>query len=493
MALREKVTFGMKWGSISLAVVRITRILTMIVLARILTPEIFGIYAIANTAIQAIAVLGDIGFGAAYIQRTVIDEKDEKIAINTVFAFGLIVDSMMFLVVFLGAPFIASFFETDVLVNILKVMAVLFLLEPAVGICNVILIKRLEFGKIAAAEIIEIFSYSIVAITLAAAGYEIWGLIFGIVISKLTFCILLIKLSGWSPGFEIKPQVALELFGFGKFMWAFGVLSALGGALDKVIIGKYWGAINLGYYHLAFNLCNLPASAFSMLINKISFPAFSKLQDNPERMKRALLKIISNVSMLVLPASLGLIATADELIITVFGTQWQSAIPAVKILALYGLTLSVSSVTGPAFQALGKPNVLLYTSINHHIILIALLILLRNHGVTGICYAVLIPVIVSSGIAFVLIGKYLNIRLKELFKAMSMPVALSILMYGVVKSLKYGSAIFMTIEPLYMLIINVFFGAAIYLITSLLLNRRMFIEFKDTVFEIFRSKGVAFQ
>jgi len=483
----------LKWGAISLVVVRVTRILTMTILARLLTPEIFGVFAMANTAIQTISVFREIGFGAAYIQRIDTDEKDAKIAINTTFVFGLAVDLLVFLTVFFGAPVVASFFDTQQLVSVLRVMAVLFLVNPIIGICNVILTKRIEFNKIATVEITEILVYSIVAITLAATGFEIWGLIIGMVLSRLTACVLITKLSGWKPGFKIKLSMAKELFGFGKYMWAFGALSAVGGALDRVIIGKYWGAVNLGYYTLAFNLCNLPASAFSMLINKITFPAFSKLQDNPIKMKMAVLKIVSIVSMIVLPASLGLMATAEELIITVFGGQWLPAIPPIKILAIYGLFLSISAITGPAFKALGKPHVLLYTSINHHIILIALLFLFRNQGVVGMCYAVLIPIIVSSIIAFVLIQHYLGIGFREISSALSIPVILSFAMYGFIAGLKYSSAKYITLEPHFILIINVFAGAATYLALSMLLNKKMVDEFKNAVLEIFRSKGVAFQ
>ena len=493
MSLRSQVTFGFKQATVALIVVRITKIITMIVLARLLNPEIFGIFAMANTTIITITTLREIGFGAAYIQRIDADEKDSKNAIDTVFTIGLVVDLLILVALVYGAPVIAAFFGSKDLINVLRFMAILFLIEPVLGICSAILVKRLEFGKLAAADIIEVFTFSVVAITLAVMEFKIWGIICGIIISKSGYCILLIKFSAWKPNLKFDTKIARELFGFGKFMWAFGALSAVGGALDRVVIGKYWGAVNLGYYHLAFNLCSLPASAFSMLINKITFPAFSKLQKNPEKMKEALLKILSNVSIIVIPASFGLMVTADELIVTVLGQQWKASIPLVRILSIYGLTLSISAITGPAFQALGKPYVLFYTSINHHIIMFALLFLLRKYGVIGICYAVLIPLIISSIIAFFLIVRYLDIRFKDLISAVSMPVILSITMYGVIEGLRYGSAMITNIETEFMLVINVLAGIATYLILSILLNKKMLYEFKDSALEIIKSKKVLHQ
>ena len=480
----------MKWGTISLVVARITRILSMVVLARLLSPQIFGIFAMANTAIHTIAVFREIGFGAAYIQRLDKDEVDSQIAVNTAFSLGLIIDFFVFSAIFCGAPLIANFFDTNELTNVLRVLAIIFLLEPVIGICNAILAKRLDFGKIALSEIAQVSVYASVAIIFAALGFEVWGLILAVVASKITTSILLVKLSGWRPGFQIKFVLVKEMFGFGKFMWAFAALSAVGGALDRVLIGKYWGAANLGYYHLAFNLCNLPASAFSQLINKITFPAFSKLQQDPDRIKSALLRIISNVSMLVMPASFGLVAVADEFIITIFGSQWVGTIPLIKILAFYGLTLSISAITGPVFKALGKPHVLFYTSINHHIILIVLLFLFRNQGVIGICYAVLIPLVVSSLIAIVLIERYLKIKLYDLLSAISMPLVLSFLMYGIVRGTKYLIETKITHEPQMVFMFGATVGSLSYILLSFLLNKDMLNQFKLTAIEIIKSKNM---
>ena len=124
-----------------------------------------------------------------------------------------------------------------------------------------------------------------------------------------------------------------------------------------------------------------------------------------QRIKK--IKTLSNVSIISMPLSCGLMAVSEEFILTVYGLKWEPVVPLVKVLAFYGMTLSVSSVTGSIFKTIGKPNLLLYTSIFHHILMISLLLLLRGYGVIGICYAVLIPVLVSSTIAFSLITNFL--------------------------------------------------------------------------------------
>ena len=489
MSLRKKVTFGVKWATASLVVVRMVRFVTLVVLARILTPEIFGLVAMANVVVETIGVIREIGFGAAYIQRQDKEENSAKIAANTAFIFGLIISLILFAGLLLFSPKIALFFKLEALENVVKVMAFTFIIDPVLGICGVILNKELEFGKIATGEITQIVAYSIIAVLLAFLGFGVWSIVLGTLISKLIHTIVLLYFSGWRPTVQVDLRVAKEMFAFGKYMWAFAILSAAGRALDRVLIGRFWGTASLGHYHIAFNLCNMPATAISFLINKITFPVFSQFQDDTIRLKNALLRILSIVSIVVMPLSLGLIATADIFVLSIYGPKWSQVIPLVQVLAIYGMTLSISAVTGPVFKAIGKPNILLYTSLNHHIILVISLILLRNYGVIGICYALLIPIVISALIAFVLIIKLLHIHWNELIIPIIKPGLAATIMFLMVKAFQNHSLLAFMVSPILKLTVLIMIGALTYTITSICLNRTLFNDFRYTVFEIIKSKG----
>lgn len=333
----------------------------------------------------------------------------------------------------------------------------------------------------------QIITYSITAITLAILNCGIWSIVFGQIISNLVHGCFLVIYSKWRPTILFNWRAAKEMFAFGKYMWLFSIFSAASRAIDRILIGRFWGAESLGYYHIAFNLCKMPANAFSLMINKVTFPAYSKLQEDITQLKTGFLKVLSSVAIIVIPLSLGLIATADVFVVTLYGSKWRPAIPLVQVLAIYGMSLSISAVTGPVFQALGKPSVLLYTSLIHHIILILSLFLLRNHGVIGICYAVLIPSIVSSTIAFYLIAKMLNMRINEMMSNIIKPGLSAGIMFLLVKLLQYGMNESISVHPTLSLFTSIIFGGVVYLFITNYLNRKSFKEFRVTLIEIIKS------
>ncbi|MCK4791248.1 MAG: polysaccharide biosynthesis C-terminal domain-containing protein, partial [Desulfobacteraceae bacterium] len=165
------------------------------------------------------------------------------------------------------------------------------------------------------------------------------------------------------------------------------------------------------------------------------------------------------------------------------------AIPLVQVLAIYGMILSISAVTGPIFKAIGKPNILFYTSLNHHIILVISLILLRDYGVIGICYALLIPVVISALIAFIIIRKLLHIHWIELIIPIIKPGLAAAIMFIMVKAFQNHSLLTILLSPVLKLTVLIMIGALTYTLTSICLNRTLFKDFRYTVFEIIKSKG----
>jgi O-antigen/teichoic acid export membrane protein len=266
-------------------------------------------------------------------------------------------------------------------------------------------------------------------------------------------------------------------------------LSALGDAVDKVMIGKVLGAASLGYYGLAFTLSNLPATNISSLVNQITFPAFSKVQNDRAMLKNAFIKTLSHVSIISMPVAFGILAVAENLVVVVCGRKWLPAVPLIKILVFYGMSLSISSLAGPIFKAIGKPNVMLYTSILHHFIKISLLFLLIGYGAVGICYAVVIPLFLSSVIAFVLVAHYLELTTTEIIKPISTPIVCSVAMFGAIKifeiSIKANAAL-----PLNTLLLSsITLGIGAYLVAAFFVSRPLLVEFKNTLSAVIRSKG----
>lgn len=489
MSIKSQITFGIKLTSISLVIVRIARFITSIVLARLLFPEMFGLIAMANVAINIIAVIREVGFGAAFVQRKFQNIKDEDRAANTTFVLGSILNLVLFAICFLLAPFIAQFFQSNEVTSVIKILAISFLLESFVTVPMFILQKKLEFGKVAYSEIIRSICGAIIGITLAVSGFGVWSLVFSQLGSMIVFSGVLLYYSKWWPKIEFDWQISKGLFSYGKYLWAFSITSAIGAALDKAIIGRFWGAASLGFYDLAFNLSNMPTTLISSLINRITFPAYAKVQEDRLMLKSALLKTLSGVSIVTAPIAFGFLAVSHDFILTIYGQKWIAAAPLVNILAFYGLSLSISSITGSVFMAIGKPNVILYTSLLHHGIMVILLFLFRNYGVIGICYAVLIPMIVSSLIAFGLIIHYLKYAFYELTEPLLKSISSAFMMYLSIKMFQYFVLQRISSPIEIELLCSILLGIVSYVMFSFIINYSISREFIKLLKDVLISRG----
>jgi O-antigen/teichoic acid export membrane protein len=481
MSDSHQVHVGIKWIGGSVAFTQLVRFLTTAVLARLLTPEIFGLVAMAQVAIQLISVIREVGVGAAYIQRQDRGPEDAAAAANTTFLMSLAVNGLLFVLAWFAAPLVVRFFDNAELLAVLRVMFMLFLIDAFDTTPSMILQKRLEFDKTALAEIAASGMNAVVAISLAAAGYGVWSLVVGQLSSRLARTGLVFVLSGFRPRLQFDRAIAHQLFAYGRYLWGFAVLSAVGGSLDRLILGRGLGAATLGVYSLAFNLANLPATHISRLINQITFPSFVRVQHDHANLRSALHKTIRHVTMLSIPIAFGTLAVAHDLILTVYGEKWRAAIPIVQVLAFFGLSLSLSSITGPILKAIGKPQILLYSSLLHHTLLAVLLLTLARHGAVAIAYAVLIPMLVSATLAYGLIVYYISFPLRDLLEPLVRTGAPAIAMYLAVKAFDARfDAAFAPPMPV-SLLASVVVGGVVYLTLSALVNRKSLVEIFSTL------------
>ncbi len=487
MSDSNQVHVGIKWIGASLAFSQLVRFLTTAVLARLLTPEMFGLVAMAHVAIQLISVVREVGIGAAYVQRQDSGPK-EMIAANTTFVMSLALNAALFALAWFGAPLIARFFEAAELLAVLRAMFALFIIDAFDLTPATILQKRLAFDKIARAEIAAAGANALVAIGLAAAGFGVWSLVAGQLAARLVRTGLVFALSRYRPRLQFDRAIARALFDYGRYLWAFTALSAIGGTLDRLILGRGLGAASLGFYNMAHNLSNLPATHISRLVNQITFPSFARMQHDHEQLRSALHKTLRHVALLAVPLAFGMLAVAHDLILTVYGEQWRPAIPIVEVLAFFGLSLSVSSITGPILKAIGKPQILLYSSLLHHTLLAVLLLALVRHGVVAIAYAVLVPMLASAALSYGLIVHYIAFPLRDLLGPLARTGGPAFAMYLIVKA--FDARFDAAVEPAapVSLLASVAVGGAVYLALSALVNRADLRELLSTLRRAFFSR-----
>lgn len=469
-----KVQAGLKWTALSMVLFRFARLGTTIVLARILTREDFGLVTMAMAFILAFQALRDVGFGPAFVQRKDLGEAEERVFASTMFWVVLGVSGAMFAVAWLLAPFAAGFFpELPGLAPILRGVFVLLLIEGVSMTPTAVLQKRLEFGLIARGEAVGIVLHAALSILFAVLGFGPWSIILGTLGSRGAQTAYVLRLARWRPARVFDRAAARELFGFGRYLWGNSLLGASSKIVDKMTVGRLLDDATLGVYGNAYNLCTTASKPIYSIILRVTFPALSRIQDDRPAMRRAVLAALGNVALVTVPLSVGLAAVAEDFVVVVYGETWRPMAPLVRVLASYGIVMSLASITAPVLMALGRVRRMFHFALLGQLLMVALFVALGRHGAMGIAAGLVIATTTAEVAAFVYAARALELPLAEAAAPVVRVAVAALVMAAVV----LGTAGLLAAAPEWLrLAVTVAVGVGAYLGAQVTFNRAQFRE-----------------
>jgi len=370
------------WNYASFASGKVLVLVTLAVLARLLTPAEFGIVGFATLALAYLAVLKDLGLGGALIQR----KDDIEEAAQTIYTLNLVLGAVLTAATILAAPLVAAFFDEPLVTPILRVLSISFLIEALGSVHLVLLARRLDFRRKLVPDIGRALVKGGVAITAAALGFGVWALVWGQLAGVATSSILVRFVVPWRPRLVVHRRLVRPLLGFGMPLVIVNIQHAVWANLDYVVIGRFLGDAALGIYVLAYRLPELLIQSIWRVVAGAAFPFFSTLQDSPDLLRRGFLKTIRYSQLLVVPLALGLLISAEPAVGALFGDQWSEAIPVLRILALFTLVASVGYNAGDVYKAIGRPGILAKLGIIDLAILAPALIVAAPHGIVAVAW-----------------------------------------------------------------------------------------------------------
>ena len=323
------------------------------ILARILAPNDFGLLGIALLAMMVLETFSQTGFHAALIQKR--GKAEEYLdATWTVSALrGLVLFSLLFL----GAPLAASFFNAPEATNIIRVIAVVCLLRGLTNVGVIYFQKDLEFRKVFLLQVSSTLADFAVAVSAALILRSVWALVFGLLAAAVVRLILSYLIHPYRPRPRLDLAQARELFGFGKWILAAAVLAFLVTQGDKIFAGKVLGVTALGLYQMAFQFASAPALEAGLVISQVTFPAYSKLQDNLLGLREGFLRTLQLTAFVAVPMAGGIFIVAPEFTKILLGDKWMPMVSAMQVLALWGLVSSIRATMGPVCWAVGRPDI----------------------------------------------------------------------------------------------------------------------------------------
>jgi O-antigen/teichoic acid export membrane protein len=392
--LTQRAAGAAWWSALEIAARYGVQFVVMIVLARLLTPEDFGLIAMLVVFTGIGALLIDSGFGTALIQRQLSSDDDE----TTVFLFTTCASIVVAGVLWVAAPAIADFYKQPTLVSLTRFLASVLPLGAVGAVPDALLTMKLNFKDRTKAEVVASLCSGAVAVILAWRGLGAWSLAWQAVISIGLRAALLWLYSGWRPRGRFSWASFQGLFGFGSYMLLSGLLDALSTRLQSLLIGKLFDSRALGYYTLAQNTQQAPASFMGSVLGRVGLPVFATVADQRQKLLGALRLSLRIATFLFVPCMLGMAVVAKPLVILLYGSRWTPAAPILAILAVSASFWPLHVLNLAAVNAQGRSDLFFRLAVIKKVTAIGLIILASPGGPIAIAWAVLAASVFSVAV-----------------------------------------------------------------------------------------------
>ncbi len=325
------------------------RIGSLMVLARLLDPKDFGLVGMVTAFTGVLNLFRDFGLSAATVQR--VDVTDEQI--STLFWINILVGVILALSLTALAPVVVGFYHEPHLLWVTIVLSTAFLFNAAGVQHSALLQRQMRFTALATIEIISLITSTSIGISMAVAGFGYWALVATAVSVPLVGTLCLWQTTGWIPG---KPRLQSglhSLMRFGGTLTLISVVMYIAYNLEKVLLGRFWGANAVGIYGRAFQLINMPTENLNSSVGEVAFSALSRVQNDPGRFRNYFLKGYSLVLALTIPMTIAVCLFAHDLIFVLLGPKWKDAAEILRLLAPTILIFALINPIGWLIFSLG--------------------------------------------------------------------------------------------------------------------------------------------
>ena len=365
----------------------------LVILARILAPHDFGLLGIALLTMATLETFSQTGFQQALIQK----KEDIRSHLNAAWTVLILRGFILFAILYLIAPYAAVFFNAPEAKPIIQVIGLSILLQAFTNIGVIYFQKELEFNKEFKYQFVGTLTDFIVAVSAILILRNVWALVFGLLAGNAARCLVSYLIHPYRPHFSSDLGKAKELFGFGRWILGSSILVFLITHGDDIFVGKLLGATALGFYQLAYRISNMPATEITHVISQVSFPAYSKLQDDLAKLREAYLRVLQVTTFLSFPIAGLIFVLAPDFTKILLGEKWMPMVPAMQVLAIFGAIRAFGATTGSIFQGVGRPSILTKLAAIQLLMMIAIIYPLTNEfGIFGTAIAILIPNLITQ-------------------------------------------------------------------------------------------------
>jgi len=414
-SLQQKTIKSGFWSLASRFSTRGLDLIKFVIVARLLNPNDFGLLGIALLTLAVFQVFTQTGFKESIIQN----KNNIKGHLNTAWTTLIIRGIFLYIIVFISAPFISMFFAEPRAELIIQVMGITLILEGMQNIAIVLLHKELEFQKRFLLDLGRTLPSFILTVSLAFIIKNVWALVYGSLIGGVGMLFISYSVHPYRPKLEFNKEKAKEMFGFGKWVLGESIVVFIATQGDDIFLGKVLGVYALGFYTLAFQISNTPATEITHVISQVTFPVYSKLQDNINSFKKGFERTLQLTIALSIILGTAIFIFIPEFTTYILGKQWIPIIWPIRILAVSGILRSITAIWGPLYYSKGIPKYAFWKNVLRVIATFTPIYPLTFlYGISGTSLSVLIGVIfcIIFDILFMILKKPFQIYLRNILK-----------------------------------------------------------------------------
>jgi len=424
MSLKNRTFSGLKWTFLDTFVLKGSQFFFTLLLARFIGPTEFGLIGILTVFISIGTTLVEGGLSISLIRTLNTDNKDY----STVFFTNLIFSVFIYSLIFFSAPYVSTFFNQPLLTFLIRIYCLSFILSAFSSIQIAILIRNLQFKKLMILNIPGTIIGLIASFFLAYNNFGVWSIITMYLSTQFFYVVILWIKSDWKPTLEFSIEKFKFHFFYGYKLMLASVLDTLFKNVYNVIIGKFYSIQLLGYFDRAQSLNEYPVSVTIGIINKVSYPILSKMQNDKFKIADLYKKLMQTTFFVTTPLIFAVIIIAKPLFLLVLGEEWVIASEFFQILCLASIFYPIHAFNIIVLKIYGRTDLYLLIEIIKKIIIILSIIALFSFGIYGLLLSSLITSILALIVNTFYSSRLINYSLKAQFFDMIPVIFISIIM-----------------------------------------------------------------
>lgn len=438
-SLKSKTVKGASWSAIDTVANQGITFLVGLILARLLTPAEYGLIGIIIIFISVFNNIVDSGFSNALIRKKDADDIDYSTGFFTNLAFSIV----LFAILFFCAPFIASFFSEPLLTPLLRVMGSIVIINALAIIQRTILVKRVDFKTQTYISLISSITSGVIGIFMAYKGFGVWSLVAQQISRQFLNTLFLWIFNRWIPKLIFSVKSFTELWSFGWKLLVSSLINTIWNEIYQVVIGKCYTPVALGHYTRAQQFASIFSSNLNTVVQRVTYPVLSTIQDDKERLKNGYKRIIRCTMLVTFTLMIGLIAVAKPMVVCLIGEQWLPCVPMLQLVSLNMMLYPLHSLNLNMLQVQGRSDLFLKLEIIKKSIAVGPLLLGIFVGIYWMLASSILVGLISYYLNAYYSGPFMGYSIKEQIKdilpslcvAVTMAIPVYLLSYAPIHAL----------------------------------------------------------